>query len=77
VGQQVQRTFSSWIGFEASQRRVLPTTSRGRTVASKARACCADKSLSTPPGGGMEQQVAQPGRYLSAGAAELVTMVDQ
>ena len=42
-------TTSSWISSEASQRRVLPTTSRGRTVASRARACWADRSFLAPP----------------------------
>ena len=41
-------TASSWISSEASQRRVLPTTSRGRTVLSSARACWADRNFFAP-----------------------------
>jgi hypothetical protein len=70
-------TVSSWINSEASQRRVLPTTSRGRTVLSRARACWADRYFFAPPGNQLEQQMVQPGDDLGARPAELVAAVQQ
>jgi hypothetical protein len=41
---------SSVISSAASRRRVLPAMSRGRVVASSARACAADRNCFAPPG---------------------------
>src|SRR5881392_727792 len=68
---------SSPISSTTSRRVVLPTGSRGLTVATSLRACIADRYFFAPTRCQLQQQPMQPVDRLGAGATQLVAAVGE